>query len=91
MANTIHITHQYQVLVYSNGDRRWYLDDLLHREDGPAFEFASGTKHYFLKGRRHRENGPAIEAASGVKKWYLGGVQYTEENWKVAVAKYSDS
>ena len=23
-------------IIYSNGDEYWYLDDYLHREDGPA-------------------------------------------------------
>jgi hypothetical protein len=26
------------------GNREWYLDDQLHREDGPAVEGADGTR-----------------------------------------------
>ena len=31
-------------------DTRWYKDDKLHREDGPAFEFASGNKMWHFNG-----------------------------------------
>jgi hypothetical protein len=29
---------EYQVRVYPNGTKEWYLNDKLHREDGPAIE-----------------------------------------------------
>ena len=45
----------------------------LHREDGPAFEYADGTKAWYLNGERHREDGPAVEDANGHKEWYLNG------------------
>ena len=36
----------------SNGDT-FYYDDLgqLHREDGPAVEFANGTKYWFFRNK----------------------------------------
>ena len=37
----------------------------LHREDGPAIEYANGNKHWYLNGKLHREDGPAIENANG--------------------------
>ena len=43
----------------------------LHREDGPAIEFADGTKCWYRNGQRHREDGPAIEHANGDKYWYF--------------------
>ena len=55
----------------SNGTKRWYLNDKLHREDGPAIEYESGTKKWYLNGKRHREDGPAIEHADGGKRWWL--------------------
>ena len=65
-----------------NGDKEWRLPNgLLHREDGPAFEY-NGTKVWYTNGKRHRENGPAVEYANGIKKWFLYGVSYTEQEYK---------
>jgi hypothetical protein len=33
----------------------------LHREDGPAVEYADGSKKWYLNGKLHREGGPAVE------------------------------
>ena len=40
----------YEVRVHANGDKEWYLDGKLSREDGPAFEYANGTKFWYLDG-----------------------------------------
>ena len=42
---------EYTVKVWTNGTKKWYLNDELHREDGPAIEWASGTKSWYLKGK----------------------------------------
>jgi hypothetical protein len=60
---------------------------ILHREDGPAVEYASGSKIWYLNGKRHREDGPAIEYANGDKAWYLNSVEYTEKEFKKKTAK----
>ena len=31
---------EYTVKVWANGDKSWYLNGKLHREDGPAIEWA---------------------------------------------------
>jgi len=31
-------------IIDSDGTKKWYINDLLHREDGPAIERADGTK-----------------------------------------------
>jgi hypothetical protein len=69
---------EYTVKV-DNGDTRWYLNGKLHREDGPAVEFACGTKSWCLNGELHRADGPAIEYADGNKSWYINGVKVTEQ------------
>ena len=61
----------YTVNIYDNGTKYWFLNDELHREDGPAVERADGTKWWYLNGKCHREDGPAVEYASGNKAWYL--------------------
>ena len=58
---------------YPNGDKQWFLNGKLHREDGPAVERANGTKEWWLNGKLHREDGPAIEYSSGTKEWFLNG------------------
>ena len=35
---------EYTVKVYPNGDKEWWLNGKLHREDGPAIEDADGDK-----------------------------------------------
>ena len=59
------------------GNRRteWRLNGKLHREDGPAIEWASGTKEWYLNGKRHREDGPAVEYIDGSKKYWIDGVR----------------
>ena len=38
----------YKVDVYDNGDKHWYLNGKLHREDGPAVERADDSKSWYL-------------------------------------------
>ena len=73
---------EYTVRVYPSGIKRWYSKGNLHREDGPAIEWANGDKEWWLKGKCHREDGPAIEWANGTKVWYLNGKKVTEEEHK---------
>ena len=41
----------YEVRIYDNGDKQWYLDGKRHRTDGPAIEWSDGTKHWYLDGK----------------------------------------
>jgi hypothetical protein len=77
---------KYEVTVYSNGDKDWYLNGQRHREDGPAFEGADGNKYWYLNGKPHREDGPATEWADGDKSWYLNGKNLTEEEFNKRMA-----
>jgi len=77
-----------------NGTKRWYLNGNLHRENGPAIEYADGTKCWYLNGKRHREDinpetgltCPAIEFANGGKWWYLNDKLHREDGPAVEVA-----
>jgi len=75
----------YTVKVYDNGSKSWYLNDKLHRVDGPAIEWASGSKEWWLDDKLHRTNGPAVEYADGTKEWYLDGKELTHSQWIEAV------
>lgn len=50
--------------------KRWYKDDKLHREDGPAMEYADGFKQWFMNGETHRLDGPAVYYTDGSKEWF---------------------
>ena len=39
------------VQYYATGNKYWYIDNNLHREDGPAVELGDGTKYWFLNGK----------------------------------------
>ena len=69
----------YEVRVYPDGDKYWFLHGKRHREDGPAVELADGTKQWWLNDKRHREDGPAREWADGQKQWWLHDEKLTEE------------
>ena len=66
----------YKVDVDDDGNKFWYFNDRLHREDGPAIEYSDGTKYWYLNGKLHREYGPAFEYVDGTKRWYLNGERH---------------
>ena len=68
-----------QTIEKANGDKYWYQNGKLHRENGPAVEKTNGDKHWFLNAKRHREDGPAIEYADGEKQWWLNNKQHRED------------
>jgi hypothetical protein len=72
---------KYEVRVYTYGDKAWYLNGNLHREDGPAIQLGTGAKFWYLNGKCHREDGPAVEYSSGDKSWWLKGEYLTEEEF----------
>ena len=70
---------EYTVKVLNNGTKYWYLNGVLHREDGPAIENVDGGKAWYLNGLLHRGDGPAVERTDGDKEWYLNGERYRED------------
>ena len=69
---------EYEVVVDEDGTKFWYLNDKLHREDGPAYEDANGYKYWYINNKLHREDGPAVEGTDGYKEWYINGKRVTE-------------
>ena len=45
----------YTVKVFDSGSKHWYLNGELHREDGPAIEYADGTSAWYLNGEELTE------------------------------------
>ena len=62
-------------LRINNGDKRYFIKgtDILHREDGPAIEYATGTKSWCKEGKYHRLDGPAYEGYNGIKEYWIDG------------------
>ena len=46
---------EYTVKVYDSGNKQWFLNGKLHREDGPAIERPDGYKAWFLNDVRYTE------------------------------------
>ena len=76
----------YTVTVEYDGTKRWYLNNKVHREDGPAVEYADGTKYWFLDDILHRTDGPAVEYVNGNKLWYLDGKLHRTDGHAVEYA-----
>ena len=69
------------LIVDSYGNRRWYVNDRLHRTDGPAFVGANGTQAWYLNGKNHREDGPAYIDTDGYYSWYLRGIRHNFDEY----------
>lgn len=59
-------------IIYVNEDKFWYLNNLLHRLQGPAVEYTNGDKEWWKYGLRHRLNAPAIIRSNGKEFWEFG-------------------
>jgi hypothetical protein len=83
---------KYEVRVYPSGNKIWYLNDMIHREDGPAVESTTNRyKKWYLNDKLHREDGPAIESRYGYKSWYLEGVNYTKSGHKAEMKRRNNN
>jgi hypothetical protein len=64
------------MIVDKIGDKHWYKNDLLHREDGPAAIDSNGAEYWFFEGKRHRIDGPAVTCPDGYKAWWIEGKKH---------------
>ena len=58
--------------MYRNADGR------LHRDDGPAVEYANGRRFWYQNGLLHRVDGPALELGDHGVYWYYKNKCYTD-------------
>lgn len=71
LKEVIKLDNQMEFTIDAEGTKRWFNEDYrLHREDGPAIEWATGTKFWYIDGDFHRINGPAIEYSFGENEWW---------------------
>ena len=77
---------RYRIEVDMRGTR-WYYnsENQLHRDGGPAVEWAGGTKSWYQNGQLHRTDGAAVEWPSGNKVWYINGEQLSEDEFNQRV------
>lgn len=65
-------------ITYEDGTVVWYLNKMIHREDGPAVIYPDGTKIWYQYNKRHRSNGPAIESFD-YEEWHYQGKLHRED------------
>lgn len=65
--------------VHRNGGTYTYhvRNQILHREDGPAFD-SDDYKGWYYEGRLHNSNGPAVLTAF-IEEWYEDGVLFKKK------------
>jgi hypothetical protein len=67
-------------IVVSFGNKRWYKDEVCHRDDDlPAIEWSNGSKWWYKDGKLHRVGGPSMMRSNGTQLWYFEGHEVTKE------------
>jgi hypothetical protein len=89
-------------VTWKNGTKEWYVEDELHREDGPAIVWKDGSSFWYVEGKRHRGGGlPAVDKYNGDREWYVEGklhrldgpaVEYVNgtKSWYVDGVEYTE-
>lgn len=54
------------LIVDSHGNKSWWKDDVLHREDGPAVEWVNGHKSWWLNGVKVSKLKPKLKGLEGL-------------------------
>jgi len=69
--------------------RMWWFGGKLHREDGPAVEWANGTKEWCIDNDNHRIGGPSIEFGDGNNNHFAidGRGKFEKEYWRTLRAR----
>ena len=73
----------YTVKIDDNGTKRWYSNGKLHREDGPAIEYANGSKSWYINGKCVTEQ----DVLNLSQTLEIEGVKYTVAQIKAALKK----
>lgn len=79
-------TQQPQCSTDAFGNKVWRVNGKLHRDDGPAAEYANGNKGWYQNNQLHREGGPAVEYSHGTKFWYQNGKRHRTDGSAVEFA-----
>jgi len=68
-----------KLIIDEYGNKYWYLNEKLHKKDGPAVEHIYGYKAWYFNGKLHRTDGPAIEEGE-YKVWFLNNRKVQRED-----------
>lgn len=68
-----------EVQTFASGTKFWYINEDLHREQGPAIENLNSTQWQYRNGKLHRDNGPAVIWFNNRARWHYCGVDVTDE------------
>ena len=49
----------------------YYVNNEVHREDGPASVWDDGSKYWYCNGVAHREDGPAVEYGHDYSNFFV--------------------
>jgi hypothetical protein len=79
------------LIVNEFGSKCYYLNDSLHRENGPAWINQNGDKEWRIHGKLHREDGPAVERADGCNAYYINGKLHREDGPAIEYANGNKS
>lgn len=87
--------------LHTEFEKRWYINGVLHRTDGPAWQMFQqickeggewvytdelAQERWYINGKLHREDGPAIINYLFLdKSYYLEDVSLTQEEWTIVV------
>ena len=66
------------LVIDEYGCHRYYKDDKIHRDDGPAIILPAGSQKFFIEGKLHNEYGPAVVSYLGMREYYIDGRRHRE-------------
>jgi hypothetical protein len=66
-------------IKWEDGSIEYFKNNLLHREDGPAWITSYNLKSWFFRGRYHNLNGPARILPDGKEEYWIHGKESTKE------------
>ena len=69
---------EYTVRIYNGGTKFWQLNGKLHREDGPAFEWADGAKQWWMNDKylTEKEFNERMNNTCTTKVITIEGIEY---------------
>ena len=74
---------KFKTVIEPDGTKKWYINGLCHRDDGPAIIYPNGSEEWYKNGKLHRLYGSArtIWTKTGVIDggWYIDGRQLSEK------------
>lgn len=82
------VMRQGWIVSDDSGAQQHFVDNVLHREDGPAMFDVFGNEYWFRHGVQHREDGPAVQFKDGYQVWYFQGHRHRVDGPAVHVPGY---